>query len=289
MKKQDIKWLHAEISTRCNAWCPGCQRNNNGYGLSDLFVEQDLQLTDYQRILDQFDHLEGIQFCGNFGDPIAHNDFFSIVKHSKLHCNKIQIHTNGGLRSQSWWKKLAEVLHGHEHDVWFGIDGIGSVHEQYRQGTSYKKVLENAQAFISAGGTATWQFIPFKHNEHQIKDCIRLSQDLGFYKFKLVKSFREDQSQVRHWQTGEHLFKLEAADVYKKLFFHPTKTYVDTAKCQHLSMPSVYLHATGKISACCYFTQSQHYDNLHTFLSQVNISNELANSPHQVCLQNCGS
>ena len=289
MKKQDIKWLHVEISTKCNAWCPGCQRNNNGYGLSELFVEQDMSLEKYQHMLDQFDHLQGIQFCGNFGDPIAHNDFFNIVKLSQQHCDKIQIHTNGGLRSRTWWQQLADILQGHNHDVWFGIDGIGSVHEQYRQGTSYDKVLENAQAFISAGGQATWQFIPFNHNEHQIKDCIRLSQQLGFHTFKLVKSFRENQTQVRDWKTGEHLFDLKAANIYKKLFFHPTKNHVDPAQCLHVSMPGVYLSADGKISSCSFFTKSRCYDDLETFLSQTNIADELAKSPHPVCLQNCGS
>jgi hypothetical protein len=30
-----ITWLHAEITNLCNAHCPACARNNNGYGLKE--------------------------------------------------------------------------------------------------------------------------------------------------------------------------------------------------------------------------------------------------------------
>ena len=35
----DIEWLHVEPTTRCNAWCSSCQRNNNGYGLTNFTLE----------------------------------------------------------------------------------------------------------------------------------------------------------------------------------------------------------------------------------------------------------
>ena len=31
-------WLHVEPTSRCNAWCPSCPRNNRGYGLADINV-----------------------------------------------------------------------------------------------------------------------------------------------------------------------------------------------------------------------------------------------------------
>ena len=67
------------------------------------------------------------------------------------------------------------------------IDGLEDTHSYYRQGTNWKKIINNAKSFISSGGRAVWQFIPFAHNEHQIKSCIRLSQQLGFKEFKTAK------------------------------------------------------------------------------------------------------
>ena len=53
---------------------------------------------------------------------------------------------------------------------------------------NYQKIIDNASAFIQAGGFATWQFVPYAHNEHQVKNCIKVSQELGFKKFKLIVS-----------------------------------------------------------------------------------------------------
>jgi hypothetical protein len=54
----------------------------------------------------------------------------------------------------------------------------------------------------------------------------------------------------------------------------------------HLTLPSVYLNATGKISACCEFSIRRQVDSFDDLPS---IKQELSNKPHQTCLQACGS
>ena len=61
--RENIKWLQVENTTKCNAWCPGCSRNNNGYGLSN-FVIEDLDTNRFQEVLEEYPNLEVIQFCG---------------------------------------------------------------------------------------------------------------------------------------------------------------------------------------------------------------------------------
>jgi hypothetical protein len=58
MNKDQIKWLHVEASTKCNAWCPSCPRNLGGQGLSPGLVEQDLDPGRFQTILDDFVKLD---------------------------------------------------------------------------------------------------------------------------------------------------------------------------------------------------------------------------------------
>ena len=289
MNLQDIKWLHAEISTRCNAWCPACTRNQNGYGITPGLVEQDMSQDQFESFVVDLPALTGIQFCGNYGDPIAHHDFFSITEFAVSRVNKIQIHTNGGLRSTQWWKQLAHLLKDMDHDVWFGIDGIGEVHEMYRQGTDFQKVIDNASAFIQAGGRATWQFIPYQHNEYQLMDCMRLSQYLGFAKFKLVPSYRETHTKVLHWRTGEHRFDLQPAKVYKQMFFQSNKDQVLEKDCMHLSMPSIYLAADGRVSPCCYFASYKSFESVQHLLNDLDIRQEISSTPDKICLYNCGS
>ena len=74
--------------------------------------------------------------------------------------------------------------------VWFAIDGLEDTHSKYRQGTDWKKIIGNAKEFIDRGGRAVWQFIPFQHNEHQMRDCMKMSTRMGFESFEFVKNAR---------------------------------------------------------------------------------------------------
>lgn len=283
MKIDNINWLHVELSSKCNAWCPACPRNKNGFGLADRLVEEDLDLGVFENALKMLTDVHTVQLCGNYGDPVASSNINDAIDIAKKYVNKIQIHTNGSLRSVNWWKNLAKQLSDISHDVWFGIDGLSGVHEIYRQGTDYNKVIENACSFIENGGNATWQFIPYAHNEHQVKDCIRLSQQLGFKKFKLVKSHRSI-SIAKHYRTGIE-YELKPVAEIRKIIRMPTiNTTVNIENCMHLKSPSsVYLAATGKLSYCCYMSDFKTFDNLEDlFYNPVNLNNN-------ICLDNCGS
>jgi sulfatase maturation enzyme AslB (radical SAM superfamily) len=246
-----------------------------------------LTTTRLQEVLEEYQNLEVIQFCGTYGDTIAASNVLEQITLAKNYAKKIQIHTHGGIRNTEWWHNFAVLLSDIEHDVWFALDGLKGVHEIYRQGTNFDKTIANAQAFINAGGYATWQFIPWAHNEHQIMQCIKMSQDLKFKKFKFVKSVRK-QFQGRHWQTGEPIeFKAWKNDysfnTYETI---PIRNQVLKKDCRHLSDPSLYLNATGNISVCCWFNN---YRQSAEFELLPDIESELSVAPLQTCLQSCGS
>ena len=278
---EDIKWFHVEASSKCNAWCPACPRNNKGFGLIDGLVEQDLAPALFEETLINFPALERVQFCGNYGDPIASSYINELVSIAKKYVKKIQIHTNGGLRNANWWHEFADQLADIEHDVWFGIDGLKGVHEIYRQGTDFDKIMQNATSFIDAGGYATWQFIPYKHNEHQTKDCFKLSQKMKFKKFKLAKLYRK-QTVAKHYKTGIE-FELLPADSLKLLTnINRPNTTVELHNCMHLSIPSVYMSANGKLSRCCYLSNQDRFTDATMLLNTVTDLND------QLCVKSCG-
>jgi len=279
---EDIRWMHVEASSKCNAWCPACPRNSQGFGLAPGVVEQDLDPSRFEEIVTSIPALESVQLCGNLGDPIASAHINNIVSIAKKHVKKLQIHTNGSLRNTTWWKGLAEQLTDVDHDVWFGIDGLAGVHEIYRQGTDFDKIIENAQAFIGAGGHATWQFIPYKHNEHQAMECLKFSQKIGFKKFKLAKLYRK-QTVARHYKTGKEFDLLPTDSLRQLLNIDKIKTTTAPENCMHLSMPSIYLSANGKLSRCCYMSKREQFATVEELLN--NAVNDLTD---QVCIKNCG-
>jgi len=282
LTQDSVKWLHVELSSRCNAWCPACPRSNAGFGLKSHVVEQDLSIDRFEEILKSLPNLEIVQFCGNYGDPIIAKNILESLELAKQYAKKIQIHTNGSLRSQDWWSNLASLLRDIDHDVWFGIDGTQGVHEIYRQGTDYDKIVDNATAFINNGGHATWQFIPYAHNEHQVRECFAISQKLKFKKFKIAKVYRT-QTEARDWKTGEP-FELLPTKEFQTLLRMPNQvTKVEATDCMHLSYPSIYLAANGTLSRCCYLSDAENFDNVESmFFNQVNFDNV-------ICLNSCGS
>jgi organic radical activating enzyme len=283
MNKEDIKWLHVELSSKCNAWCPACPRNKNGFGLIDGLIEEDLSLEKLEQVLKQLPNLTTVQLCGTYGDPIAAANIIPAIDIIKGYVSKIQIHTNGSLRNTTWWRNLANQLSTISHDVWFGLDGLDDVHEIYRQGTSYTKIINNARVFINNGGHATWQFIPYRHNEHQLKDCIRLSQKLKFKQFKLVKLFR-NKILVRHYQTGDS-FELVPPKEFQHIIRMPkVNTQVLESNCMHLTQPSIYISASGKLSHCCFKHLSE---NLFDTVDELLYNS--ANLQDKICLDSCGT
>ena len=166
----ELQSVHVEITNNCQAKCPMCSRNHRG-GLENPNIKvNDWGLDDFQKIFNQevLNQLTSIFFCGNFGDPIINNNLadmcnYATTANPNIH---LRIHTNGGARSKDWWCSLVKKL-PENHVVIFGIDGLEDTHSLYRIGTKYEQVIENARAFIEAGGTAEWVFIKFKHKHYQ--------------------------------------------------------------------------------------------------------------------------
>jgi MoaA/NifB/PqqE/SkfB family radical SAM enzyme len=287
-----IKWLHVEPTTRCNAWCSSCPRNKNGFGLRDGLLLKDLSVDRLNSVIESCPLLERVIFCGVFGDPCASkiiNEQLDLILKNKLY---LQMSTNGSLRTIPWWENLANTFKKNI-EVWFGIDGLEDTHSYYRQGTNFKKILDNAQAFIRQGGTAVWQFIPFEHNEHQIKACHELSQKMGFKEFRFIKNARYKEKNY-NYKTGEEIqikpWKLHNDTWIRKNNGYlnriqnqeDKKTKIEFTDCDHLVFPSVFLNAYGNLTPCCHI----HDTNLENFDIQKNFQDKkwLSN-----CLKTCGS
>jgi len=287
---KETKWLHVEPTTRCNAWCSSCSRNNYGYGLKD-FVLEDLDPARLQKVIDGLPNLNTIQFCGNLGDPCASkliDKQLEIIKNSGL---QLQMHTNGSLRSAKWWNQLAEKF-GNKLVVLFAIDGLEDTHKIYRQATDWNKVITNAKSFIDAGGNAVWQFIPFAHNEHQIKECIKLSSKLGFKKFEFIKNARYVTESfdyrsgkpinIRPWSKHNEQWKRKGNILNKITGNAVVKKIVEKKNCMHLALSSLFLNASGVLAPCCYFKQTPFEDG------KIERSIDTKNYIDQ-CLKSCGS
>ena len=156
-KFSELKDIHLEITNNCQASCPMCSRNRNGGLANPLIKLNNWSLEDFKTIMtpEVLNQVNGFFFCGNFGDPILNKQLIDMCRYStEINPNlNIRIHTNGSARTTTWWSSLAKAL-PKKHTVVFALDGLSDTHSIYRIGTSFENIIENARAFIAAGGIA---------------------------------------------------------------------------------------------------------------------------------------
>jgi len=259
---EDIRVIHLEITSKCQASCPMCARNIQG-SIENPFMKLD-EISKEQFIswfsIEFIKQLEKLYMCGNLGDPIIAKDTLEIFEYIRsLNKNiKLGMNTNGSARTNKWWKKLAEL----GVVVRFGIDGLLDTHSLYRIGTDWNSVIKNAKIFIDNGGIAEWDMLIFKHNEHQIDECKKISQELGFQKFNLKNTARFKDNQ---------LTVLNSKGQTRHILYPTSKSQTITNKmeileiseinCKAVNDKSLYISANGNVTPCCWLDNEWYQPN----------------------------
>jgi hypothetical protein len=190
----------------------------------------ELSFSDIKKIMppDFVRQLRNVNFCGNAGDPMVAKDIIQILEYLKGCSYKtgITFHTNASGRSNEWWRKLGSILNRDWDSVRFKLDGLEDTHHIYRKGTNFNKIIESIKSFVSVGGNGVWDFIPFKHNQHQIDDAKLMAEKLGLKGFQIVKSGRfaeinrDSKKEALNWRNshpsysknGKFQYAIEPAD-----------------------------------------------------------------------------
>lgn len=259
-----LKQLHLEISNNCQASCPMCARNVHGGLENPLLSVNNWSLADFKNIvnINVLNQIDGLYFCGNFGDPILNNELIDMCKYVTLFSpnQNLRIHTNGSARTTDWWAELATAL-PKMHNVVFALDGLADTHSTYRIGTKFDTILKNASAFIKAGGIAEWCFIKFKHNEHQVTLAKEMAKHLGFAKFTMKNSSRfvlEPRFEVLD-NNGRITHYIEPPDSSTMTFI--TKEVIDNYQdvvnnseifCHAQVEKEIYIDAYKNVFPCCW-------------------------------------
>ena len=111
----EITGFHIEPTNVCTLKCEGCARTrflskwpqhwkNNCLNIDSLLSFLDIDLTG-----------KHMNLCGNYGDPIYHNDFINFVAKLKQSGARITITTNGSYQSRNWWHKHSTRSQAGDH------------------------------------------------------------------------------------------------------------------------------------------------------------------------------
>lgn len=252
-KLKDIRDIHLELTSKCQARCPMCPRRVNGGILNPLVDIAEISLEQFKRWFssDFINQLDNFIMCGNLGDPIVAQDCLEIFKYLRESNPSITLsmHTNGSARHIQWWRDLAQV----NVKVKFGIDGLQDTHSLYRIDTSFSTIIRNATEFIKAGGEAEWHMLVFKHNEHEIDECRLLSENLGFKKFliKHTSRFKDDKFHVLD-DKGKTINILYPTNTSKDFTSKISLDVPAKIQCKAKKYKQLYISASGIVSPCCW-------------------------------------
>jgi len=256
----EIKVIHVEASTFCNSRCPLCPRNLYGYNISGVYPEVNLSPKTFEKILILFPKRNYVYFNGNLGDPMMNPAIESLA--SLTSC-LTSITTNGSIGKKETWVELARK----KIQVIFSIDGLQDTNHLYRQDVQWLKIMERADWFISAGGEATWKFIVFRHNQHQIEEARNMSLRLGFKKFQVENHGRnygpalDSNGKITHWilphdsDLGPQTYDVAAGIERYKIDHWNFGNFVEKnyeIDCEHEKDKMIFVNAQGKIAPCCY-------------------------------------
>lgn len=267
--------LQFEISSNCNAQCPGCARNliipsddpnvNTDITNIQIITHPDipknvyLDLEVFKSIFSARvkQKLECIEFIGSIDDPLTHPYFLEMLEFITEHVNHVRIiiHSNASLRTPEYFFKMANILKkARSHKFAFSIDGLEDTNHLYRRNTNWNKIIENARAFISAGGNASWQYLIFPWNKHQVDDAKLFASELGFSEFRA----RNDRS------LNNHTFKEIATSNSSITTYENTKLKFDhiaansEIDCVMRPRRMYFINYEGNVWPCC-FLNNQFY------------------------------
>lgn len=283
-----IKEFQLEITSYCNAACPQCPRNINGGKVNPYLPLEHLP----RDVIDQAfttkicSNLSQIFFCGSYGDAIMHPEFLDILRdfRKKSPTLWLYLHTNGGAHTPEFWTEMARII-GPYGKVDFNIDGLDDTNHLYRKNVSFDRVINNASAFIAAGGKADWIYIVFEHNQHQIDAAKSIASFMGFgdIKFRSTGRFFDHCSaeEISEWpvtnRNGEHEYTIKPTTLNefqnKSIKFLPSlkrqyknlDTYFDQVdiQCDSAVGKKVVITAQGTVLPCNFFEHNLYDARFH--------------------------
>lgn len=173
-------WLVIDPSSACELKCPFCPTGKDK-------GTRPRELMDWERYRAVMDELGPTllhaEFC-NWGEPLLNRGLPRMIRYAK----QFGVETHLSSHFNRLDEGVAERLIDSGLD-WMiaSVDGAApESYARYRVGGDFARVQENLRRFVEVKrrrGSRTplihWQFLVFRHNEHEIEAARRLSEELG--------------------------------------------------------------------------------------------------------------
>ena len=174
----------------CNlecVWCPTGQKRNT----------RTKCIMSYEKVIKIFKklgpYLKKVMLC-NWGEPFLNKDLIREIMFIQKHYD-LQLILSTNLNT-TFSEEQASSLVNSDLDVLIcSIDGIRQdTYETYRRKGNLSIALENLKLITKAKKEnntkkplVIWQYLVFKHNEHELREAEKLAKEIGVDKIKFTK------------------------------------------------------------------------------------------------------
>jgi sulfatase maturation enzyme AslB (radical SAM superfamily) len=122
-----LRYLELQITDRCNLKCRHCYIGES--------VHQDLSIGQIQKVLEEFEEIQGLRLLLSGGEPLLHPHFWQINDILHNHAFRSVLLSNGTLITKEVAKRLRV------HEVQISLDGMKQGHESLRGEGTFEKTM----------------------------------------------------------------------------------------------------------------------------------------------------
>lgn len=259
-KKRSIRcsgypiWLTIDPTNICTLKCPFC---STGFGLIKR-PKGMMSRENFEKIIDILGpyllHID----MQNWGEPLLHKDIYRMISYAK----KFDIHITVSTNFQNFDDKSAEEMVNSKLDrLILSIDGASKqTYEKYRRGGDFFKTMENINTLVrkkkelkSRFPIIIWQFLVFRHNEHEIKIAESMGKELGVDDVGFNSAFiAADSEEYRDWvPLNSKYSRYDLSGSPKKVLGSETLLKPSSETICNWLWQGITINWDGTVSPCC--------------------------------------
>jgi radical SAM protein with 4Fe4S-binding SPASM domain len=246
-------WLVVDPTNFCTLRCPFCP---TGQGRNSR-TRAMLSFDSFRRILDELGvYLIHLDLC-NWGEPLLNRDIYKMIRYAKQFNIDTKVDSNLNHLDE---RGATEMILSGLDKIIVSIDGATPAsYSKYRVGGDFYKVINNLELLIKkrkelnrVNPYISWQFLVFRHNEHEIKKVKALGRDLGVEHVGITKAFIGDRDWIPRNKRYSN-YEVEGDFGNSDAPAESTSAYLRSNQGNLCDWPwqAMVINSNGSVSPCC--------------------------------------
>lgn len=242
--------IRIEASTACQLKCPSCEtaqgKTHEKLGRGFLAFNQ------FQQLIDENPWIKHVELS-NWGEILLNPDLMKILEYA--YEKKVILSATNGVNLNTAKPDVLEALVKYQfRALTCALDGASQeTYQKYRVNGNFDRVIEHIklinhykELYQSEHPILQWQFIVFRHNEHEIDTARSLAASLNM-KFYLKLSWDETIAQVKNPERIRQEIGAASRSEYHQ---SQGEGYLHKSICSQL-WHSPQINWDGQLLGCC--------------------------------------